>query len=98
MGGMCILDGNSSYYQSVRSGLSKEGAIVVGVQFRNGAGSLGPHPFPAGLNDCMSGLQWVHENRGARNISKVMLLLLSVINLIVCLSTCHLGVDLEYIC
>lgn len=71
-GGMCILDGDSAYYRGVRRALTKLGAVVVGVQFRNGAGSLGAHHFPAGLNDCVSGLQWVHANRDTRGISKVL--------------------------
>ena len=27
---------------------------MVGVEFRNVGGQLGNHPFPAGLNDCVS--------------------------------------------
>ena len=40
---------------------------------REGAGELGPHPFPAGLNDCFAGLEWVHRNRTRLNISKVII-------------------------
>ncbi len=47
--------------------------MVVGVEFRNAAGKLGPHPFPAGLNDCFSGLKWTHENRDALGVSKIVI-------------------------
>lgn len=36
--------------------------MVVGVEYRNGGGVLGAHPFPAGLDDCVAGLRWTHEH------------------------------------
>ena len=51
-----------------RKSIAATGLVVVGVEFRNGGGKLGNHPFPAGLNDCASGLRWVHENRAALGI------------------------------
>src|SRR5262249_42529185 len=39
------------------------GVVVVGVEYRNGAGALGNHPFPAGLNDCSTALAWVYDHR-----------------------------------
>lgn len=42
-----------------------QGVSVVGVEFRNVGGALGNHPFPAGLNDCVSGLEWVRANQKA---------------------------------
>lgn len=71
-GGMVLSTADSAYYVETRNRLAALGMIVVGVQFRNAAGKLGPHPFPAGLNDCMSGLEWVNANRGNRNITKVV--------------------------
>ena len=46
-----------------RHKLASTGLIVIGVDFRNTAGELGNHPFPAGLNDCVSALKWVYENK-----------------------------------
>ena len=57
-GGMAILQATDSQFPRWRDELSALGMVVVGVEFRNAAGELGNHPFPAGLNDCMSGLQW----------------------------------------
>ncbi len=45
---------------------------VVGVEFRNGAGKHGPFPFPAGLNDCTSALQWVIDNKARLAMSKLV--------------------------
>jgi acetyl esterase len=49
-------------YRRWRDELAAAGSVVVGVEYRNGGGRLGPHPFPAGLDDCVAGLGWVHEH------------------------------------
>ncbi len=56
-------------YQHWRNSLAAMGMVVIGVEFRNGGGSLGAHPFPAGLNDCASAAQWVAANREELGIS-----------------------------
>ena len=71
-GGMCFLEAAGASHTRWRDQLCAVGMVVAGVEFRNGAGKLGNHPFPAGLNDCMSGLQWVHENRAALGIAKMI--------------------------
>jgi acetyl esterase len=70
-GGMGVMSTNNEYYNAVRTSIAKKGMAAVGVEFRNSTGNLGPHPFPAGLNDCTSGLQWVFDNKSARGYSKV---------------------------
>ena len=55
-----------------RDDLAATGMVVVGVEFRNGGGKHGPYPFPAGLNDCTSALQWVNDNKARLGISKVV--------------------------
>ena len=72
-GGMAILEASNGGYVRWRDELASTGLVVVGVEFRNAAGKLGPHPFPAGLNDCFSGLQWVHENRDGLGITKLVI-------------------------
>ncbi len=71
-GGMVILEAAGSAATRWRDELSALGMVVVGVEFRNGAGRLGNHPFPAGLNDCMSGLQWTFHNKATLGISKIV--------------------------
>ena len=72
-GGMVICTAQDPIYLRWRDHLAKRGCVVVGVEFRNGSGKLGRHPFPAGLNDCMSGLQWCHDNRSNLNVSKIVI-------------------------
>ena len=72
-GGMVILSATGDNFVHWRSDLAASGLVVVGVEFRNGAGDLGNHPFPAGLNDCAAGLNWVFDNREQLNISNIVL-------------------------
>lgn len=72
-GGMTILQAKNAIYTRWRDELAATGLVVVGVEFRNAAGAQGPHPFPAGLNDCTSALKWVGENRARLGISKIVL-------------------------
>jgi len=71
-GAMVILEAAGSLATRWRDELSAVGLVMVGVEFRNGAGRLGNHPFPAGLNDCMSGLQWTFEQKATLGISKIV--------------------------
>jgi acetyl esterase/lipase len=71
-GGMVMLTAAGATYARWRDELAASGMVVVGVEFRNGGGALGNHPFPAGLNDCMSGLQWVSDHKTALGISKLI--------------------------
>jgi acetyl esterase len=68
-GGMVILRGAGAAYVRFRNELAATGLVVVGVEYRNGGGVLGPHPFPAGLDDCAEALAWVHAHRGDLGIS-----------------------------
>ncbi|MCH9685916.1 MAG: alpha/beta hydrolase [Deltaproteobacteria bacterium] len=71
-GGMMLGAAADLNYTRWRDELAAEGLVVVGVEFRNGSGELGPHPFPAGLNDCATGTQWVIANKDALEISSVI--------------------------
>jgi acetyl esterase len=72
-GGMVMLTAADAVYRRWRDELAKAGLVVVGVEFRNGGGKLGNHPFPAGLNDCMAGLQWTFDNKDKLGISHIIL-------------------------
>ena len=61
-GGMTILTALINYVYW-RESLASKGLIVVGVEFRNVGGQLGNHPFPVGLNDCVSVLSWLHDKK-----------------------------------
>ncbi len=46
--------------------------MVVGVEFRNSGGALGPQPFPAGLDDCASALDWMHGQREGLGLTSIV--------------------------
>jgi acetyl esterase/lipase len=69
-GGMAILRATSA--AAWRNRLAERGCVVVGVEFRNAAGALGPHPFPAGLDDCASALDWMHARRDELGLSSIV--------------------------
>jgi acetyl esterase/lipase len=71
-GGMIFGEAANLGYRRWRDELAATGMVVVGVEFRNGAGKHGPYPFPAGLNDCMSALQWINENKQSLGIAKLI--------------------------
>jgi acetyl esterase/lipase len=71
-GGMVLLEAAGPSYQRWRDELAATGLVVVGVEFRNASGKHGPYPFPAGLNDCSSALQWMHDHRSDLGIDKIV--------------------------
>ena len=71
-GGMAILRAGDEAASGCRSLLAAQGCVVVGVEFRNSSGSLGPHPFPAGLNDCASALAWMDGQREALGLTSIV--------------------------
>ena len=68
-GGMVLTSATDGLYVRWRNELARAGCLVIGVEFRNAAGRLGDHPFPAGLNDCASVLNWAHDQREALEMS-----------------------------
>ena len=71
-GGMVMLSAEGPIYRNWREELAAAGAVVVGVQYRNGGGVLGPHPFPAGIDDCAAGLRWVAAHRDELGITSTV--------------------------
>ena len=72
-GAMVMLTAADPGFVRWRDELAARDLVVVGVEFRNGAGVLGTHPFPAGLNDCASAVHWVHRNKVALGISTTII-------------------------
>jgi acetyl esterase/lipase len=72
-GGMVLAAAADPNYVRWRDELAATGLVVVGVEFRNGGGKLGPHPFPAGLNDCASAAQWVADNASRLGVSSIVM-------------------------
>ncbi|MFI4975882.1 MAG: alpha/beta hydrolase fold domain-containing protein [Caulobacterales bacterium] len=70
-GGMTVMSCFDGMYRAWGRIIAAHGVAVAMVDFRNALrASSAPEvaPFPAGLNDCVSGLKWVHANAGALNI------------------------------
>jgi acetyl esterase len=70
-GGMVAMSCYDGNYRAWGRIIASHGVAVAMVDFRN---ALSPSsvpevaPFPAGLNDCVAGLKWVHANSAALNI------------------------------
>ena len=71
-GGGVILSAADSCYERWRDELAAQGAVVIGVEFRNAAGRLGNHPYPAGLNDCATATVWALEHRAELGVDTVV--------------------------
>ncbi|MDT5017804.1 MAG: acetyl esterase [Mycobacterium sp.] len=71
-GGMAIGSATDACYARAREYLAATGLVVVGVEFRNSGGKLGPHPYPAGLSDCAAGVRWTYANRSALGVSHLI--------------------------
>jgi acetyl esterase/lipase len=71
-GGMSVLSAFDENYQAWGRIIASQGVAVAMVDFRNClVPSSAPEvaPFPAGLNDCVSGLLWVSEHAAALKIN-----------------------------
>jgi acetyl esterase len=71
-GGGVMMAADDDHYVRWRDELAALGLVVVGVEFRNGAGRLGPHPFPAGLDDCATALAWMHHRRADLGVDRLV--------------------------
>ena len=70
-GGMATSSCFDGMYRAWGKIIAARGVAVAMVDFRNALrASSAPEiaPFPAGLNDCISGLKWVHAHADALNI------------------------------
>jgi acetyl esterase/lipase len=70
-GGMASLSCYDGMYRGWGKIIAANGAAVIMVDFRNAvtpSSVLEVAPFPAGLNDCVSGLRWVMANAASLNI------------------------------
>ncbi len=70
-GGMTVMSCYDGNYKAWGRIIAAMGVAVAMVDFRNALRpSSAPEvaPFPAGLNDCVSGLRWVSANAAALNI------------------------------
>ena len=70
-GGMQLMSCFDGIYKAWGRIIAAQGVAVAMVDFRNClVASSAPEvePYPAGLNDCVSGVKWLHENAGALGV------------------------------
>jgi acetyl esterase len=70
-GGMQTMSCFNGIYRAWGRIIAAQGVVVVMVDFRNALRpSSAPEvaPFPAGLNDCVSGVKWIAANADALNV------------------------------
>jgi acetyl esterase/lipase len=70
-GGMASMSANDGMYRAWGRIIAAQGVAVAMVDFRNCLrASSAPEvaPYPAGLNDCVSGLKWVHAHHAELGI------------------------------
>ncbi|MGW4033774.1 alpha/beta hydrolase fold domain-containing protein [Streptomyces sp. NPDC004838] len=72
-GAMTLLEADNKVHRRWCQDLAAAGMVAIGVDFRSAYTPSGPHPFPAGLDDCTSALDWIHANRDALGISSLVL-------------------------
>jgi acetyl esterase len=72
-GGMIANNTYNQVHNAWRNDLAFQGLVVVTVDFRNAYLPDGSHhPFPTGLNDCFSAVEWIHAHRSLLGISKLI--------------------------
>lgn len=73
-GAMAVFSTGAATWRVWSRLIAKEGLGVVSVDFRNCVSSPGDgsaHPFPAGLNDCVSALKWLCEQPSVQHITVI---------------------------
>ena len=77
-GGMMVSSCFDELYAAWGRCMARQGVAVAMVDFRNAMwASSAPEiaPFPAGLNDCVSGLNWIHANAEELNIDNEQIII-----------------------
>ena len=63
-GGMVLMGATDPGFVRWRKSLARRGLVAVGVEFRNGGGRLGSHPFPPG--SMTASARWTGSTPSAR--------------------------------
>jgi len=71
-GGMTILRTDTPVHNRWCEALAAAGVVAVQADFRNAWSASGRSPFPAGLDDCATCLDWTHDHRDDLGIGKLV--------------------------
>lgn len=77
-GGMQSLSCFDGNYKAWARLIAAHGVAVIMVDFRNAlypSSAAEVAPFPAGLNDCVAGVEWVRENSATLNIDPARIII-----------------------
>jgi acetyl esterase len=77
-GGMANLSAERAFYKAWGRVIAAQGVAVAMIDFRNClTASSVPEvaPYPAGLNDCISGVKWVHANAATLRIDPTRIII-----------------------
>ncbi|EON69104.1 hypothetical protein W97_08290 [Coniosporium apollinis CBS 100218] len=72
-GGMVIIKTENRASKTWCEDLALTGLVLIAIDFRNAYTDEGLHPYPAGLNDCGSGVAWIDTHRKDLGITKIVL-------------------------
>ncbi|KAK5133777.1 hypothetical protein LTR08_007427 [Meristemomyces frigidus] len=72
-GGMINLSTTNKVHIRWLTSLALAGVVAIGLDFRNAYTKAGHNPFPAGLNDCVAGVQYVAAHKAELGIGKIVL-------------------------
>ncbi|KAK3646289.1 hypothetical protein LTR56_008640 [Elasticomyces elasticus] len=70
-GGMTIINTINPVHVRLLTSLALSGLVAIAVDFRNAYTKEGHNPFPAGLNDCAAGVQYVAAHKSELGIGKI---------------------------
>lgn len=71
-GAMAILTTDNPVHRRWCTDIALAGAVVVMLDYRNACHADDHLPFPTGVEDCLTGVTWVHEQREALGLSTVI--------------------------
>ncbi|KAK4631831.1 Putative alpha/beta hydrolase [Fulvia fulva] len=72
-GGMVVLDTANKIHFRWCTSLAAQGVVAIAVDFRNVWSSKGSNPFPRGLNDCASAVQYISTHKTELKVSSIVL-------------------------
>lgn len=73
-GALVMFGAYSPLYRRWAHDPARQGLVAINVAFRNAVGDDKRHnPFPTGLNDCVSAVRWIHQNRARLGIEKIII-------------------------
>ncbi|KAK5120718.1 hypothetical protein LTR85_006076 [Meristemomyces frigidus] len=72
-GGMVNLSTINKVHVRWLTSLALAGVVSIAIDFRNAYTEAGHNPFPAGLNDCAAGVQYIASHKADLGINKIIM-------------------------